>query len=1436
MNTRRHPPRGFGRLGRILGSESRPGLPRRRSGRALTAGLVTSLLAGVLGATPATSPPAHADTPAPATNAGGAAATPAPFPEVNAVPQNLRARALPGGWHDSADLAWTTTGDATGFHLLTAAEDEAYAWRTVATLREPDVETDRWVGNACVTGSGRRAVVVYAPRAFTNETDLSQRGAYTAVVDLTTGAVTKLGLRASLAYFSPGCGTGEEAVLTQERDEDAPASAPPSATRLFTVDTTAAELSTPVELTGQVTSAVPVAGGIVAAAGHRVVSVGRGGRLRTLATTSSVPFRLMPDAGGGVTFLDEDGRADTSPATATRAAATATGGTASTALRVRRLTGTGSGRRIVDLASGATGRLSLAAGTGGLVFLTGEPTHVSTLPTGIRRLRVPVTSELSTQGHLALLPRARTVGAGRDATVDTVTAEADSLEQLGDGDTATPVHLRGRVLATGTELDFRFAPGVRPSPRLAQGSRRHPLNPVRPDVAPAESAGTPATAARSQSRADRAARAAVPLQAVVPMRAAVESTDPVDGDASCAVPRNDLRSQVYQPTPRQVEWAADQAVVGHLTTQRAANYRNSGLPAYSPQGLFPPLTLEGGGRVPVQILLGIMAQESNLWQASNHALSGETGNPLVGNFYGRKIYDADAANDWDIDFTAADCGYGLTQITDGMRKAGREKSGEVALTLVQQRAAALDYTANIAAGLRILQDKWNQTRTAGIIHSDGDWRNPENWFFAVWAYNSGLHPDRGDGSPWGLGWSNNPANPRYPQDRLMFNMDARDAAHPQDWPYPEKIMGWAAFSITTVDGAGFRPAWWNTVTNRGQSKPAPGAFCDERNDCNYVAQVKPTAKDVDGVDVSSEPAGPCMHQDANGDYDLRCWWHWPTTFNDCAKGQCGHELLRFDTTYNEPLDGTHYPPTCTTTPERLVVDDVPVSEPSARSQCAGGVQRVGSFTLSFAAGDGDGYGEFPSRIDFHQVGAGYGGHFWFGHTQPETDAGLRRKVTGTWTLDREIHGWARVAVHIPQHHAQTQQARYVIALGDGRTRVRTAMQVPTLGESRDEQWLDLGVLEFDGVPSVSLDNITADGKGNDAIAWDSVAFTPLGQKPKQQIVALGDSYSSGEGVSPLDGSDYYPETDFDDDAGHSNLCHRSKYAWSRQGVLSDNPEEQIGARGDVVYPAEVEYHLLACSGAVAKNVIPRGTVLPDGAKAGRQGSEAGQIDQGYLDENTTLVTISIGGNDARFAGIVQKCVTTAGCQDQLLDSDTDPMKVAVPSQIRGMVRDRVAFTVRQIHQAAPNAAIVLMGYPRAFPEPEPLDPASEIFYGSAGVCSGDYVSLGVLNVAFGRNEGIFLNGVSDALDEMYAGLVEDLKKEDIRVAFSDPRDDFAGHDLCSVTPALHGIEFANAKTEAEKTLLFEQGAPVSQQSFHPNELGAQLYAQSLNATLRELGL
>ena len=116
-----------------------------------------------------------------------AVASPAGALQTEVKPAD-RDRLLGAGWRSSSDLAWSLIGSSEGLHVLTARESEGYHWRLSTTLAETGFDTDQWIGNGCVTGSGRYLVVVYAPRGFTNNPAAFDRAAFSAVVDLLTHA------------------------------------------------------------------------------------------------------------------------------------------------------------------------------------------------------------------------------------------------------------------------------------------------------------------------------------------------------------------------------------------------------------------------------------------------------------------------------------------------------------------------------------------------------------------------------------------------------------------------------------------------------------------------------------------------------------------------------------------------------------------------------------------------------------------------------------------------------------------------------------------------------------------------------------------------------------------------------------------------------------------------------------------------------------------------------------------------------------------------------------------------------------------------------------------------------------------------------------------------------------------------------------------------
>lgn len=1258
------------------------------------------------------------------------------------------AKKLGKDWKTSPDQAVTTAADSGGLKILVADSKGAYVWRTVATLAEPGMPADTWIGNACVMDRDHVAAV-YAPRTFTNKPDLMQGGAFTAVIDVKTGRVTKLPFTASLAYFTPSCNPQTHtAVFTAFRD---------SHTRLVTV-TTNGKTTADASVAGQVTSAVPAKGGVVAARGRQLVHLDPSGKARALAGADSVPYQIRPTR-DGVAFLDRKG--DTA-----RAKLWTEDGTPST------------------LAAGKVGDLALKQGTGGRVFLTGHAKSTRLAGSTVTRLNVAADTEISSHGRLAVDP----------VLTPGVRAGLDHIENAGKG--FTKAEPSPEAPRSQDPTDEGAAPLTITSTASTTGEK----------ITQVVSDTTSATGKESFSPALNTAGKQLPGKSG---RAAVtddeRANNPVDTDRWCSIPRNDVRALALQPTPNQVEWAVDMAIRGELraTWLKQGGWRSqAGLGTVDPQGLFPPPTLKGGGRIPAQVLLGVLAQESNLWQAESGSIPGQMGNPLaaIAGFYGHK---GDTSEEyWKIHWENSDCGYGVGQVTDGMRLAGHEKPGETSLSPAKQRAVALDYVVNIAASMYILADKWNQVHTAGqtITVNNDDPSKPENWFAALWNYNLGFNPNNGDGKPWGLGWYNNPANPFYPPSRHPFMTDPRDAAKPQDWPYEEKVMGWSAWSMDTgysysTEGrqdwpgesgystAGFRPAWWNNPAQRDLVKPPLDAFCNTTNNCNAASP--PDCPDAE-----------CYKQ---------YWWRGSNvTWKQNCANDCGNENIKYVTPRAEPGRGyrlQYGTPTCGAAPAgALIVESVPDDIDTYNDQCGSSGTDAGHFQFTFypnTSATGPGLGPYQAKGDLHQVGGGHGGHFWYTHTRDTAhlggDSGLMT-VKGTWTLDQSIE-WARVLVHLPDTGAHTRQAAYVIGGSDSTSPHRIV-------EQRANRWVSLGAFRFTGTPTVTLTNATDDGTADEDIAWDAVAFQPLPGKPNHMVVGMGDSYSSGEGASDPGGNDYYPESDYYNKVSGDkwkNTCHRSRYAWSRRAVL---PGEQLSV-GELAdsWSARMDFQFVACSGARHYNVL---SITPDSG-------ELPQIQQGYLDQHTTLVALSIGGNDMAFADVIKKCITTISdvCQNGSIktrnpdtgdayDTDTPALKDWLPAWAHNVIRPRLAKTLRALHDQAPNAKIVLMGYPRLLEK------------------SGSCVP------GIGAAEAPWLNEMGDVVATEMKGAVSDTGSYAV---FADPRAAFAGQAICGDPETIHGIVLtghSNADTTG-----------TSMKSFHPKVSGTAHYAKAFEDALAQ---
>lgn len=1289
---------------------------------------------------------------------GASQSSPEPAPEEHPgdVPEKSRDSLLGADWDGIDDRIVTSASTPDGLAILAAASRSGYAWSTVATLSQPGIVADSWIGNTCTTADGSKVVAVYAPRTYLNREASAYQGGYAAVVDLATGAVSELGAGFSLAYFNPGCGDGDQFALTSY--------SPDGRTRVSRYSASGGPAQEQVTVHAQVTSAIPTAQGLIGAAAGSLVRLS-GDHAEPLAATDGVAYDITSGA-AGIGYVDSSSR--TANVHLLDPADLATSRT---------------------VATGAQSDVALTRDGTGKLYAAGAASANRSATAGLTLLNVKGAAEVSSHGRLAVTDtRPYTAPAGSDD---------------GSAGSSTSVEIEAKSLKTGKKAEFTHTTGA------------------------AEQAEDPSGDAVAPSARTEALVAGSP-------------TDPVEAERACSVPRNDPRNQALQPKPRQVEWAVDQAVSGTLSITRPANWKNLGMPAYQPQSYFPLPALSSGGEMPPQIMLGVIAQESNMWQASRYTTPGETGNALIGNYYGN---DSGAPDDtfWVVDWSSADCGYGVTQMTDGMRRAGMERPGETALPYNQQRAIALDFAANVAAGTRLLVQKWNQTRNAGVTINDGDPQYLENWFAAVWAYNTGFYAQNGS-EPWGLGWFNNPVNPYWDPIRPSFlDNSPSDAAHPQRWPYPEKVLGFAAHSLELQEDettlvAGFRTGWWpasdgaDGELNRRDVKPPRELFCSVSvNNCNPAASQQP-------ADPTEKP-GPCLHQDAVGNYDLLCRFHGNATWKPECDDTCGRGFIRFDPGWEYQNDAASFPPNCSTAglpSGSLIVDDVaagtaPVLNAESPGRPCSTVANAGAFGFDFAPWNG---GTYSSKMDLHQLGAAFNDHFYFSHTYGPDYLDGRMRVTGTWTLGQPLHAWTRILVHMPDHGAWTNQATYTIDDGAGHTQQRTLLQ-----RNFANKWVSLGVFNVQGTPRVSLSNTAYDAYGSkaglDDVAWDAVAFTPLPAKPKDFYVALGDSYSSGEGSSAVDGSDFDRATDHGGtpDTGTQdthNACHRSSYAWPRKSIIGTSTTS-VGQREAALDPT-LDFQFLACAGSETRNMLPFETV-PAGQRpvdgAGHTGNvpqyrQVTQLDAGFLDANTTLVSLSTGGNDIKFGPILMDCVVRyvtvplIPCKDSQLDGDSQTLEGATANRVQNEVPTSISVILQEIRKRAPNAKILVMGYPKIFE--------------TGSTCAG-----------IADENRPWFNSVADALN---AGIQSGVAAFNAApggggATFANPAPAFSGRNLCSADPAINAPIFD--LTPGDQPLIdwplpgpnFQKG--VSLQSYHPNKAGTTIYASVFMQALAQMG-
>jgi len=234
----------------------------------------------------------------------------------------------------------------------------------------------------------------------------------------------------------------------------------------------------------------------------------------------------------------------------------------------------------------------------------------------------------------------------------------------------------------------------------------------------------------------------------------------------------------------------------------------------------------------------------------------------------------------------------------------------------------------------------------------------------------------------------------------------------------------------------------------------------------------------------------------------------------------------------------------------------------------------------------------------------------------------------------------------------------------------------------------LSVLTFSALLGAASFSVLAGGGAADA--QSSVRY-----------VALGDSYSSGLGAGNYsDGS-----------------CDQSSGAYPVLWAKANAPASFANE---------------TCSGATTSSVI--------------------SSELGALNSSTTLVSITVGGNDVGFAGVMETCVleSTSSCVSAISTAESEA-ESTLPGSLSTLFAD--------IKADAPNAKVVVLDYPQFYD----LSKSSSCI----GLSTTDRTDL---------NQGAsILDSVVSAAASRYGD------------TFVDVNPYFAGHQICDSSSYLHSV-------------------------------------------------
>jgi hypothetical protein len=284
-------------------------------------------------------------------------------------------------------------------------------------------------------------------------------------------------------------------------------------------------------------------------------------------------------------------------------------------------------------------------------------------------------------------------------------------------------------------------------------------------------------------------------------------------------------------------------------------------------------------------------------------------------------------------------------------------------------------------------------------------------------------------------------------------------------------------------------------------------------------------------------------------------------------------------------------------------------------------------------------------------------------------------------------------------------------------------------------------------------------------------------------VALGDSYSSGEGVKPF---------------FERGACHRSTKAYATQVLLPGTDTTWYSQRSKPGYG----WGFLACSGATIDDVVASQIDKP---------KKKGNTNYLKLGAGTQLVTITVGGNDVRFPDVVRFCALGhTSCSDDAFGKQRT-LDLWLSKRLKSL-RPELSATYQAVHAKAPQARILVLGYPQLFPDSRAEQNCVYLKQRKLTLGGRTY------SILFSHGEQNFLRKADDRLNRtIKAATTDSGVAEFVPVAPT-----FVGHEVCG--SAGEWVNHVSVKVIDHKPYF-----AAADKSFHPTAVGQAAYASLVNA-------